>query len=302
MNVSFVIPNYNGKHLLQKHLPAVFASARGGDEVIVVDDASTDGSVKFIKTAFPQVRVIVQQKNMRFAEACNAGVRAAKHPLVFLLNTDVSPEKDALEYLVPHFEDKNVFAVGCLELDDTGKQSGRSSGSFQRGFLVHKRAENQNASRTLWAAGGSMMVKKELWEILGGMDRLFRPAYYEDIDLSYRAQKLGYTVSFEPRAKVHHHHESTNPSALGKNRMQIYAFKNSFLFIWKNVTDTQLLMQHLLWLPYHLVITEWRSSGFFILGFFMAIFQLPEVLYKRWLLQKRWKRTDKEVINRVNAI
>jgi GT2 family glycosyltransferase len=136
MKFSIVIPNYNGAHLIRKNLPVVLEAVKDA-EVIVVDDASNDDSVKLLKSKFPQVRLVVNPKNLRFAKACNAGVNKAKGEVIVLLNNDVWPEKDFLKPLKSHFTDKQVFAVGCMEIVDS-KTRGKSTGKFEKGLLVHE--------------------------------------------------------------------------------------------------------------------------------------------------------------------
>lgn len=293
MPVSVIIPTYNGLDLLKKHLPAVFRALRRHDEVIIVDDASSDESILWLtenyklqskvvmqKDAFCfigihkdiDVKVLVNRTNLRFAASCNLGVASAKSEIVILLNSDVSPDKDFLRYLLPHFRDKKVFAVGCKELaaNEDDKEYGRNEAHFERGFLVHNRAEYQDGQETFWASGGSAAFRKLMWDKLHGFDLAYRPAYWEDIDLSYRARQKGWKVIFESRAVVHHVHESTNTSVFGKKQMETMAYKNSILFMWKNARG-ELLVQHLIWLPYHLVFTSIRSEGRFLKGFFLAI-------------------------------
>ena len=287
IKVSIVIPNWNGKRLLEKNLPKVLKAcqkwAKTGWEIIVVDDASTDDSVEFLKKNYSQVKIVVHQKNQRFAAACNTGVKAAKGKVVVLLNNDVVPELDFLKPLLARFVDSQVFAVGCKEKDiSNGKTiySGRGLGEFKRGFLVHWRAKNQNKTDTLWATAGSMAVDRKRWLKLGGMDTLFRPAYWEDIDLSWRARKKGWKIIFEPKSVVHHHHETTNIAVFGKKQMKIFAYKNQFLFVWKN-GDSRMLLEHLFWLPYHLLKAIFAGDFLFWLGFFKALTQFPEVLKGR---------------------
>lgn len=293
MPVSVIIPTYNGLTLLKKHLPAVFKALRRHDEVVIVDDASTDDSILWLtenyklqfevvkqKDAFCftgihkdiDVKVLVNRANLRFAASCNLGVASAKSEVVILLNSDVSPDKEFLRYLLPHFRDKKIFAVGCKELaaNEHDKEYGRNEAHFERGFLVHNRAQYQNGRDTFWASGGSAAFRKLMWDKLGGFDLAYRPAYWEDIDLSYRARRRGWQVIFEERAIVHHVHESTNASVFGKKQMEVMAYKNSILFMWKNARGT-LLAQHLVWLPYHLIFTSIRSEGRFLKGFFLAI-------------------------------
>lgn len=282
MEISLVIPNYNGRRLLEENLPAVLRACPEV-EIIVVDDASTDDSVVFLRKNYSQVKVVVHPQNLRFAAACNSGVAVARGRIVVLLNNDVAPEKDFLKPLLTHFTDQKVFSVGCKEKDIVaGKTvfSGRAEGEFKRGVPINWRAKDQTGGETLWTAGGSMAVDRQKWQELGGMDTLFRPAYWEDIDLSWRAKKRGWKVLFEPKSVVNHHHESTNPSAFGKSRMKAFGYKNQFLFLWKN-GSTRELIQHLLWLPYHLTLGNLRTDGLLGLGFLLALKQLPEAIKSR---------------------
>lgn len=299
MSVSIVIPNYNGRTVLQKHLPAVLAALSKNEEVIVVDDASTDDSIEYLSKEFPQVKIVKNERNMRFAESCNRGVEVAVHEIIVLLNNDVSPEKEFLRHVVPHFENPSVFAVGCLELDDNGQESGRSIGHFERGMLRHMRAPDQTKTTTLWAAGGSMAVRRSLWQKLGGMDRLFRPAYKEDIDLSYRAWKAGYQVLFEPKARVHHSHETTNLQALGSTNILVISYKNEFLFMWKNITDPSLFLLHVFWLCFYILpVLGWKTRGAVLKGFVLAKLQVFEAVRSRSQVKKFWKLKDSEVLQK----
>ena len=273
-SVSVVIPNYNGRRLLKKHLPWVIRACPGA-EVIVVDDASTDNSVKFLEKQFPKVKVVVNKTNQRFAISCNNGVRAAKGEIVVLLNSDVAPKKSFLKPLLKHFDNDKVFAVGCLEIQkENGKKevSGRSICQFKRGFLIHHKAKNQAGHSTCWAAGGSMALSRSKYLEINGMDPLYKPAYWEDIDLSWQAKKQGWLVLFEPKSQVYHNHETTNVTAFGKRKMELMASRNQILFVWKNIRGRQLL-EHFLWLPYHLIFTTVRTKGIFLKAFIQAIWK-----------------------------
>lgn len=300
MSISVVIPNYNGRHLLEKHLPHVVSALEKNDEIIVVDDHSTDDSVAYLSHKYTQVKIVKNNENIRYAKTCNRGIKEAKNEFVLLLNNDVSPEKDIKHHLLPHFQRTDVFAVGCLERTRSGTMSGRSIAHFSRGMFVHGKDDRIQQGHTMWAAGGSMMVRRSYWREIGGMDALYRPAYYEDIDLSYRAWKHGWVVLFEPKARVLHDHESTNAAVFGKGTIEGMSYKNAFLFMWKNVTDMPLMMNHIAWLPYHLLVGGWRTRGRIVYGFFQAILQIFEVAEKRMKVAKFWRISDHEVMTRVH--
>lgn len=301
MNISVVIPNYNGRDLLEKHMSRVVSALEKNDEIIVVDDASTDDSMTYLSNNYPRVKIVKSIENKRYAETCNRGIEQAENEFILLLNNDVSPDKDVKTHLLPHFKNTEVFAVGCLEHSPSGQMSGKSIGRFSRGMFMHNRAERLQLGMTMWATGGSMMVRKSYWQAIGGMDNLYRPAYYEDIDISYRAWKHGWLVLFEPKAFVEHEHESTNATVFGKEGMDVMAYKNSLLFLWKNITDPRILLLHVLWLPYHLTFGGWRSHGRLIIGFIQALLQIPEVVGKRRKVSSLWSLTDDAVIKKVHT-
>ena len=180
--VSLVIPNFNGAHLLEKNLPKIeeaLALSNKKAEIIVVDDASSDGSVNYIKNQILSIRqaqdknikntdkkieikLLQNEKNMGFSSTVNRGVGRATGEIVILLNTDAYPQKDFLRYLLPHFEDERIFAVGCMDKSvEDGKHilRGRGLGKWERGFLAHRRG-NVDREDTLWVSGGSGVFRK----------------------------------------------------------------------------------------------------------------------------------------------
>lgn len=298
MKISIVIPNFNGLENLRSNLPAVLAA--GADEIIIVDDASTDGSVEFLKNDFPQVKVIKNTKNMGFSSTVNKGVEEANGEIVVLLNTDVSPEQSFLEPLVSHFTDPEVFAVGCLDksYDEDNKivLRGRGLASWQRGFLVHARGEVDKTD-TFWISCGSGAFKKDIWQELGGLDPLYKPFYWEDIDLSYRAVKSGYQIFFESQSVVSHYHQK---GAIKVESSPFFvktiSYRNQFFFVWKNITDFGLLVSHKLWWPYHFLKALLNLDLAFIIGFGWAMLKLPQVISSRSRVKKLFKLKDRDLL------
>lgn len=264
--ISVVIPNFT-QYPLVTNLPAVIKACAGA-EIIVVDDASPDNAAVRIKQKFPGIKIIANKVNERFAAACNRGFRAASGEVVVLLNSDVIPRPGFLAPLLKHFADSQVFAVSSLEIDMAGKFSGRNRCWFKRGFLVHSAAPI-TAGENCWATGGSSAFDRKKYLDIGGMDAMFKPAYWEDIDLSWRARLKGWRILFEPKSRVDHNHETTNINVFGQRRIELIAWRNQILFVWKNIRGLN-LWQHFLWLPYHLIITNYRSKGLFLEALFQA--------------------------------
>jgi len=244
--VSIIIPNYNGRELLEKNLPQVLEACDNSNnhiiEVIIVDDASFDDSVSYLKKNFSsKVGVIKHTKNRGFSYSVNTGVRMAKGDLVVLLNTDVIPEKNFLESVLNHFNDGKVFAVSFRE-----RGYSWAKGYFKDGFIVHEQGkESKETHDTFWVSGGSGIFRRKYWMKLNGMDeKLLSPFYWEDIDLSYRAAKRGLKLLWEPKSIVDHKHESTI-SKLTKSYVQRIRERNELLFIWKNLTSANLFKKHM---------------------------------------------------------
>lgn len=307
MKVSIIIPNYNGEALLEKNLPRVFDAVEHYSqktnnevEVIIVDDTSTDKSVAFIRSQQKQVRLLENEKNYGFSTTANKGVKEAHGDVVILLNTDVVPQKDFLEPLIVHFNDPKIFAVGCMDKSiEDGKTvlRGRGLGNWERGFLVHSRGE-VDKTNTLWVSGGSSAFRKSIWQKLGGFNSLYNPFYWEDIDLCYRALKSGYVILFEPKSIVIHEHEKgAIKNQYSTYKIKTIAYRNQFIFEWKNATDLSLQLLHIFWLPYHFIETFLKGDFAFILGFFQAIILLPKIIHSSFEEQKFYVKTDKETIN-----
>jgi GT2 family glycosyltransferase len=311
--ISVIIPNYNGQDLLKKNLPKVFAAVSsykdGKVEVIVSDDKSTDNSVRILDnlrkkmiTLHPKTdfKVVQNEKNKGFSSSINHGVKNAGGDILILLNTDVFPKDNFLDSILEHFSNPDIFAVGCMDESVEGEETilrGRGMGSWKRGFLVHCRGE-VNKTNTLWVGGGSGAFRKSIWEKLGGMDNLYNPFYWEDIDLSYRALKSGYKIIFEPKSVAVHEHETGSiKSAYSESIVKKIAYRNQFIFVWKNATDLNLQLLHLFWLPFHLAKALFRGDYNFFAGFFLALLKLPQVVISGLKAQKYFKKSDREVIN-----
>lgn len=309
MNVSIIIPNYNGEKLLKKNLPGILNAAgffktktENKVEIIVVDDASTDASIEEIKKINAELKIIKNEKNLGFASTVNKGVREAKGDIVVLLNTDVVPEKDFLISLLEHFNDSKIFAVGCMDksIEDSKEiLRGRGIGKWERGFLMHSRGD-VNKNNTLWVSGGSGAFRKELWEKLGGLNTIYNPFYWEDIDLSYRALKSGYKILFDSKSVVIHEHLAGAIKTKYKHKtVNRIAYRNQFIFVWLNVTDFGIFVSHIFWLPYHMLKAIERFDTSFFLGFFDALILFPKVIKSRLKTEKLFVKTDNDVIREI---
>ncbi len=306
MNLSIIIPNYNGEILLKKNLPKIINELNSYKEykaeVVVVDDFSSDLSTIYLEKCvkeFGNLKFFVNKENLGFSSTVNKGVNRASGEIIILLNSDVYPEKGFLTPLLSHFKDEKVFAVGCLDKSIEGEKiilRGRGLGEWKKGFLVHRKGE-VDKNNTLWVSGGSGAFRKSIWEKLGGFNELYNPFYWEDIDLSYRALKSGYKVLFEAKSIVFHEHEKgAIKNKYTSSQIKTISYRNQFIFSWENATDYFLQLKIFVFLPYHLVKALLRMDLAFLKGFFSALILLPKVIKSSLRYQKPFILRDSEVI------
>lgn len=287
------MPNFNGEKLLEKNLPKILEAKefKGNKiiEIIIVDDASWDQSVNFLKNNFPNIKLVKHKINRGFSSSVNTGVRSAKGDLILLLNTDVLPEKDFLVPVLPHFFDPKVFAVSLHE-----EGYGWGSANFSDGYIQLAQGEESKESHmSFYVSGGSGVFRRSLWVALGGMDeKLLSPFYWEDIDLCYRAAKRGYINLWEPGGIVIHKHESTI-SKLSKDYVARVRERNQLLMLWKNITSVNLLRKHVFG-----VFTRLFKHPGYIRIVFMAFGRMGIALEKRRREIRESKVSDEVIFSR----
>ena len=213
-----IIPNWNGRDLLEKYLPSVIAALSDSpqNEIIIVDNGSEDGSAQFLHEHFPQVQVLALERNLGFGGGSNAGFQAARNDIVVLLNSDMRVERDFLEPLLNGFDDDKTFAVSCqIFFPDPGKpreETGLTEGWWSQGGLrVRHRIEPEirELYPCFYGGGGSCAFDRKKFLELGGFDELLKPFYLEDTDLGYLAWKRGWKVLYQPASVVYHEHRGT---------------------------------------------------------------------------------------------
>src|SRR5580693_9156554 len=210
---SLVIPNWNGKDLLERFLSSWMAAIahHPGSEVIVVDNGSTDGSAEWIRANYPAVRLLALPKNLGFGGGSNAGFHAAKNDIVVLLNSDMRVEPDFLAPLLDAFTDESVFAVACqIFFSDPNKlreETGLTQSWWENGSIRVRHRDDpaiQVPYPCAYGGGGSCAFDRRKFLELGGFDELLAPFYMEDTDVGYLAWKRGWKVLYQPASKVHH--------------------------------------------------------------------------------------------------
>jgi len=305
VSVSIIIPTLNGLELLQKHLPTLLeADGVRQAEVIVVDDGGTDETPAWLAARAPQVQVVRLAENGGFSRACNAGIRAAKGSTIILLNNDVHVTPGFLAPLLRPIEtDPEVFAVNASILIP-GKDmldEGQKHGAFHHGLFyvdcIHDPAlRATQTAPTLYATACAAAYRRTMLDALGGFDDLFSPAYWEDVDLSYRALKRGWRVLYEPLSVVYHAHESTT-ARLDPRFLSMLRQRNHFFFVWKNIGDPRWLGTNLLLAPWVGVYHALRGGNTSLLrGLGAALRDVRRVRMRRREEQAAARVSDRELL------
>ncbi len=309
-SASIVIPNWNGRDLLEKYLPSVMAAAEEvpGSEIIVVDNGSTDGSADFVRERYPGVRLLALAENRGFGGGSNAGVEAARNDVVVLLNSDMRVETGFLGPLLDGFGDQRVFAVACqIFLSDPAKrreETGLTQGAWRGGALKVRHRIDPSITGLypcFYGGGGSCAFDRRKFLELGGFDALLRPFYLEDTDLGYLAWKRGWQVLYQPNSVVFHEHRGTIGRHFTTSYIQSVYKKNFVLFTWKNIHSWRKLAAHLAaaigdtWVSTVFGDSPERTNG---LGLARAFLQLPGALRSRWIARSLAVISDDEAFRR----
>ena len=214
---SIVIPVHGRSDLTRACLESVAAHTDGVSfEVIVVDDASRDDTPALLRSA-NGVRVVTNPANAGFLRSCNAGARVARGRYVVFLNNDVIVRHGWLGALVRTADDQpDVGVIGARvvfpdgTLQECGSSVWRDGSTRQHGRGDDPgRPEFQAVRDVDYCSGACLLVRRELFETIGGFDDRFQPAYYEDVDLAFQARERGYRVIVQPEAVVEHHEGGT---------------------------------------------------------------------------------------------
>ncbi|MBN1933726.1 MAG: glycosyltransferase family 2 protein, partial [Anaerolineae bacterium] len=234
--LSIIVVGYNGCRYLEKCLAALQDDVTDGTEIIVVDNASTDGSADLVAVRFPTVRLIRNETNRGFAAACNQGAHVAKGDILVFLNQDTEVTQGWLLSLIEPLAQSNIGLTTSkvLQMGRPGRihlcgQDVHYTGLvFSRGFqdpveyLLDAKIINA-------VSGASFAVRRKLWEALGGFDETFY-MYYEETDLSWRAQLQGYNSYYVPASMVLHDYQEVGP---GYNQLY-HSMRNRVLMNLKN--------------------------------------------------------------------
>lgn len=254
LKTAIVILNWNGLSWLKKFLPLVIKlSADSETKIYLADNGSTDGSVEWVKSNFPEANLITFDSNLGFAGGYNAALEQINAKYFVLLNSDVEVTRDWLTPLVDYM-DANIDVAACqpkiksLANREYYEYSGAAGGyidkygfPFCRGRIFNKLEKDQgqydDIVEIFWATGACMVVRASAWSICGGFDDVFF-AHMEEIDLCWRFHLSGLKVMYIPQSVVYHAGGGSLP--YGSELKTYLNFRNSLYLLFKNLPDEKL--------------------------------------------------------------
>lgn len=307
--LSIVIPNWNGKVFLETCLNSLRQQSEPGIEILVVDNASTDGSQQFIASGYPEVRLIELPANRGFTGACNIGIEAAAGEFIALLNNDTEADANWAREIMAAFDahpDVGIVASKMLLFDQrdrlhtagdfftTDGQAG-NRGAWQRDCGQYERAEY-----VFSACGGASAYRRSMLDEIGALDDDFF-FLLEDVDLAWRAQLAGHRVWYAPKAVVYHHLSATG----GGVTASYYAGRNGIWLIVQNMPSGLLrkywraIVRRQVGLAWA-ALRAWRGAEARarLRGMLAALLGIRGAIAKRRRIQAT-KRVDDESIDRM---
>lgn len=250
--IAVVILNWNGIQLLEKFLPSVLAYSEQAN-IYVADNASTDGSVDFLKANFPSVKIIQNDGNYGFAQGYNVALEQVGEPIYALVNSDIEVTENWLSRILEIFDkDKGIAIIQPKILDYKDKSFFEYAGAaggfidkygypFCRGRIfdtIEKDEKQYDDERYIfWASGACFFIRRNAYRQLSGFDADFF-AHQEEIDLCWRANNMGYKVWYTSKSVVYHVGGATLQSSNPKKTF--LNFRNSLLMLLKNLPKNQL--------------------------------------------------------------
>jgi GT2 family glycosyltransferase len=310
IKTAIVILNWNGRHFLEKFLPSVIAHSTIPDTGIwVTDNGSSDESVDFIKKTYPQIKLVLLDKNYGFAEGYNKALAQIQAKYFLLLNSDIEVTAGWITPLVRILDTRPDVAAVMPKLRmydnrDLFEYAGAAGGfldkfgyPFCRGRIfqtVEKDTGQFDAEKEIfWATGACMLVRSDLFHLVGDFDGSFF-AHMEEIDLCWRLKNCGYKILYTPESMVFH----VGGGTLNKeNPKKTYLnYRNNLFMLFKNLPEKRFLSK----IIFRMILDGISAAKHLVLfqgRYFMAILKAHLSFYKNFPKLMRYRKANKHTLH-----
>jgi GT2 family glycosyltransferase len=294
-DLAIVIPSHNRPDLLRACLETVARHAPESTQIIVVDDASPHGAAGAVAASFPKAQVVRFGSRQGFCKAANAGIARAAAPVIEVLNDDTEVTAGWAHAALSAFRDPAIGAVAPLVLRwPDGNRIDSAGDRYYVGGVAGKRGHGEelgpphlHRQRVFGASASSAFYRREALARVGAFPESFG-AYFEDVDLSFRLNRAGYRVLFEPAARLLHHVSASHGAP--DRRLLAQQSCNEEMVFWRNVPARDLARA----VPIHLGVLaakgwrRWREGCLlpFLCGRLRALTGMASILKHRRLLTR----------------
>jgi GT2 family glycosyltransferase len=243
---SIIVPAWNGATWISNCLRSIEPQRHPDDEIIVVDNGSTDGTPELVARDFPRVHLVRLDRNRGFAGGVNRGLEAARGDALILINQDVVLREGSLDALRRRLDESGPAIVGCKLLYPDGKTIQHAGGIIRypraepdhRGYQQIDVGQWDTVTQVDYVTGAVFAFDRTVLGAIGRFDEEFYPAYYEEVDFCCRARAAGFPVIYEPAAVAIHH--ETQSSDLRSTAYHRATQRGRLRFVLKSYTTEQL--------------------------------------------------------------
>ena len=299
--VSIILLSYNSQKDLEECIPSLMNQTYANYEIILIDNASKDKTVEFVKINYPDIKIIKNERNIGYAEGNNIGVRYAKGEYIVILNPDTITERDWLYQLIKPLKDYHASTSKILmhgqrdTINTCGNHSHFTGIDFCRGLYENiscfSKVEDVNS-----ISGCSFAIRKDIFEKIGGFDPDFF-LYLEDIDLSWRLRIAGYKIVFVPTSIIYHKFQLKVPPM-----KEFYLEKNRYMMLIKNyniqtlvlISPALLVTEFIIWV--HAITNGFKYVRSKLKAYWWIYNNFDKIIRKRYIVQRHRKIDDKEFI------
>lgn len=313
-SVAIVILNWNGKHHLRQFLPSVLSTDYPNYKLVVADNGSTDDSVEFVATTYPQIEIIKLVQNFGFAKGYNESLKKITADYYVLLNSDVETTPAWLTPMIQLLEkDRNNVACQPKILMYKNKSLFEYAGAaggwldaygypFARGRVFdiceEDKGQYNETSEVFWASGAALVIRSDVYHTMQGFDEYFF-AHQEEIDLCWRMQLSGYKIFCCPQSVVYHIGGGTLPRG---NSMKTYLnFRNNRIMLAKNLPRSEKWWK----IPFRMLLDTISAIKGLLTGdggYFVAIFR-AHFAFARWLImEKHSKKLKRKKLDQLKGL
>ncbi len=273
MDISVVIPSFNGLEYLEEYIPKVIASLKSSpkykSELIIIDDKSSDDTIKILSEKYKNEPMVKIDSNPRkgACSARNYGVSISSGKYILFIDNDVTLEENFLEKVIPHFDDENVGIVACAiyYMTDNRQLDGVKIIKWRRGFfrftsnILNNDLKVQDEYLSYGAQGACFLCTRKAFDKVDGINEILEPYLLEETDLIYKVMKQGYKIVYEPTTRAMHRWGGTVTTKLSE-RTKYLSIRNKYLFVYVHMHSKLMMLEHFIMIPFRMFSSDHRKA------------------------------------------